>query len=70
MYVPSATAVSILTLIGARSVDLLPRNIDTGFWNLIVKPVGDSSATGTPIILGVRPDNGNVRLPTSLPQPH
>lgn len=67
MYVPSAPAISILTLIGARSANLQPRYNETGYWNLLAKPVGDCSATGIPIILGFEPENSYVRLPTPSP---
>lgn len=69
MYGPSYPAISILDLIGARSANLQPLNIDTGFWNLLAKPVGDSSATATPIILGFQPENSFVRLPAITPTP-
>lgn len=64
MHFASATAISFLTLtLTASAAAVQKRNIETGFWQLVTKPFGDSTAVPIPIVLGSEPDNGVVRIP-------
>lgn len=59
-----ATAISLLSFtLGASAAALHKRDIDTGFWQIISKPFGDSSDPGTPVVLGSDPSNSGVRIP-------
>lgn len=69
MHFTTTTAIALFSIITTASAAALhTRNIDSGFWQLSTKPVGDSSAIGVPIVLGFFPDNSVVR-PPPLPSP-
>lgn len=61
MHFSTATAISLFSLsLGVSAATIQNRQINSGFWQIIAKPFGDSSAVGTPVVLGFDPTNENV----------